>query len=188
MVNYADYFRNIPNPSEQMGRSIQNVAAMKQSQLKIQELKQNQERAQQMQADLTAVAQNPSRTPKDFADLMVKYPSLASNLKESYDLLTSEQQRTKMSQSKNIYAAIASKQYDVAERLIESQKQAAENVGDDQEATALEALLRITKMNPEAALMTAGINLSATMGPEGFGEFYEKLSSTEIERQLAPGK
>lgn len=180
-IDYLSYQQAVKSPLEM-------ALAGYQSGLDIRQAQAQKAQAAQMQADLATLAQNPQANARDYASMMMKYPQMSEHFKQTFDLLNGEQQRVKQSQALNLFSAIDAGQIDVAERLLEQQKAAAENSGLYQDAQSADALLQLVRANPQAAKTSAGLLLSSTMGPDKFAETWTKLQSEQRERELLPGQ
>jgi len=141
-----------------------------------------------MQLDLAALSENPTAGAKEYASMITKYPVISEHLKRSFDVLEVDQQRTAQAQALNIYSAIDAGEVGIAKKMLEEQKAAAENSGVPERAQSAEVMLKLLEVNPQAAKTSAGLALSATMGPKQFGDVFTKLQTERRERGLAPAK
>lgn len=145
-----------------------------------------QEQAQQMQRDLGALGLNPS--PSAIAAMMVKYPQLAEKFKPSLEALTAQQKESRLSQASSVYAAVQSGRTDIAKDLLEKQALAFENSGDKEGAGGARTMLQLLD-SPEGVntfLGSAGTYLAAAMGPDKFAEAFSKLGMERRAEALAP--
>ena len=187
-INYADYFRNVQSPMEQAMQGVQNAVQMKGAFDKQKLLQQQQADALQMKSDLAGLASLENPTPQDFQAVMLKWPSLAENLKTPYEALTEQQAAGKRTNALNIYAALDAGQSDVARGILQRQLEAANNSGNQTEADTAQALLQQIDIDPKIARTTAGLYLASTMGVDKFGDTWTKLQSEQRERALLPGE
>lgn len=139
------------------------------------------EQTRRMQEDLAALSQNPSPTAQDFARITTKYPALAAHFKNTWDMLNTDQQQSRLSQASQVYAALQSGNIDVAKRLLNEQLTAARNSGREQDAKAAETMLGLVDTKPEMALSSAGLMLSSVLGPEKFSTTFETLAKLPSE-------
>jgi hypothetical protein len=154
------------------------------SRLKIEQLKTQQDQQRAMQADMSALSANP--TPAAISSMMVKYPQLSEQLKRSYDTLSSEQQKSKISQASEIYSAMNTGDYELTKKLLSDQANAYKNSGNDKDAEGLNVLSKMIDINPEQAKVTTGLFLAASMGPDKFSETFSKLQADRRAEDLHP--
>lgn len=185
MVQPINYTLNIPNPNQQINQSLQTLS-------NIDKFKANRAGAQaqqaaqaQMQADLAALGENPS--PRGVASLMVKYPQLSEQFKRTYDVLSEEDQRERLTQSSQVYAALEAGRPDVAQELLLESAQAYRNGGRERDAKTLESLNKMIEISPGTAKTTIGLGLAGMMGPDKFTETYSKLQEERRTQEEQPG-
>lgn len=140
----------------------------------------------QMQADLGALASNP--TPSALISMMAKYPSLGENFKRTYDVLSSEQKDARLTQATQVYAALQAGKPEIAAQLLVDQATAYRNSGQEREAQTLDDLSALVKASPGTASTSAGLFLASAMGPDKFAETFTKLQSDRREAELQPSK
>jgi hypothetical protein len=117
---------------------------------------------------------------------MVKYPSMSEQFKRTYDVLSAEQQKSRVDQASQVYAALESGQPDMAQRILKEQAVAYRNSGMEKEAKTLDDLAEMARLSPETARTSTGLFLASAMGPEKFIETFTKLQSERREADLAP--
>lgn len=182
MVQPINYSLNLPDPTENLMRSIQIAGGV--NQLKSQ--RANQEAAQQnqirLQKDLAQLGVNP--TPAALAQIMTRHPQMSEQFNRVYGVLDAEQQKSRVSQASQIYAALDADQPEVAQNLLQDQAKAYRNSGLEKEAKALDDLMEVVKLSPETARTTAGLFLASAMGPDKFTETFTKLEADRRSRQL----
>ena len=161
---------------------------MRQQQEKQAQLQQQRVEAAQMKADLASLASIENPTPQDFQAVMLKWPTLAENLKTPYQQLTEQQAAAKRGNALNIYAALDAGQTSTAKEILQRQYDAAVNSGNQMEADTAKSLLQQIDIDPKIARTTAGLHLASTMGVEKFGDTWTKLQSEQRERALLPGE
>ena len=187
-INYADYFRSVQSPMQKSMQGLQNAMSMQSALNKQKALEQAQADATAMRQDLAGLAAIENPTPKDYQAVMLKWPSLAENLKAPYEALNEQQASSKRANALNIYAALDAGQSDVARGILQRQLDAAENAGNQVEADTARALMQQIDIDPKIARTTAGLYLSSTMGVDKFGDTWTKLQSEQRERALLPGE
>lgn len=184
MINPNSFAVDIPDPSKTFSDSFVGAAkiqnAVQQNQLAQQQL----ERKQQLQSDLNALGNNP--TPQQIASISGKYPELSEHFKRSYDMLTTEQQQSRLQSAIPIYAAVASGNYQTAIDQLNQNAQAYKNSGLDQDAKMSEAMAQLVQLHPETANKTMGLMLSSTMGPEKFASTFGTISDQNRADQKQP--
>ena len=187
-VNYAQYQQGLQDPLQTSLESYKQGVAIREGQTKRADLELKKQQALTLQTDLATLASNTQAGAKDYASMMTKYPQLSEHFQKAYSVLESGQQEVQRNHALQLFSALDANQTDVAVRLLTEQKLAAENSGLTQEATAADLMLKIIETNPEAAKASAGLMLSATMGPDKFAATYEKIQTEQRKRQLQPGE
>lgn len=187
-LDYLAYQQNVANPLQQAFSGYQAGLQMRQQQDKQAQLQQQQAEAAQMKADLAGLASIENPTPQDFQAVMLKWPTLAENLKTPYQQLTEQQAAAKRGNALNIYAALDAGQTDTAKTILQRQLDAALNSGNQMEADTAKSLLQQIEIDPKIARTTAGLYLASTMGVEKFGDTWTKLQEEGRTQRLASVK
>lgn len=181
-----NYMLDVKNPFQialsgvEAGLGISNAmdkAAQQQQQLQLQK---------QMQTDLGVLASNPNPTAQDFAQITTKYPSLAEHFKNTWNMLNTDQQQTRLSQASQIFAALNAGQPDIASKLAADQAAAFKNSGQDKDAQAMDTLSQLITKSPETAKTSTGLLLSSILGPEKFATTYSTLA--KLPSEVAKGQ
>lgn len=165
--------------SNAMDKAEQQRIALQKQQLEV-------DQTRRMQEDLAALSQNPNPTAQDFAHITTKYPALAEHFKNTWSMLNTDQQQSRLSQASQVYAALQSGNTDVAKRLLNDQLSAARNSGREQDAKAAETMLGLVDIKPEMALNSAGLMLSSVLGPEKFSTTFATLA--KLPSEIAQGQ
>lgn len=185
-----DYsLQGVPNPTQNLLQTIaagQGIQQLKASQIAAKQAEVNFKQQQQMQSDLAMLSQNPS--PAAIAQMTVKYPALSEHFKRTYDMLGSEQQKARVDQASEVYAAMSSGDNDLAVSRLNSQAEAYKNSGMDKESKTLTDLAELIKLHPETARTSTALFLASAMGPEKFTDTFTKLQSEQREANLEPSK
>jgi hypothetical protein len=181
-----NYSLNLPDPTQQMTQALQMKSTVDQMNTQKTQAEQAQAARQQLQTDLSGLGENPS--PAALSQLMVKYPQMSEEFKRTYDVLDSEQQKSRVSQASQVYAALEAGQPDMAQRILLEQAEAYRNSSMDKEAKTLEDLAELTRVSPSTAKTSAGLFLASSMGPEKFTETFTKLQNERREAGLDPSK
>jgi uncharacterized membrane-anchored protein YhcB (DUF1043 family) len=161
-----------------MGTAMDKAEAQK---VAIQKQQEELEQRRQMQADLAELSQKTNPTAQDFASITTKYPALAEHFKNTWSMLNTDQQQSRLSQATQVYAALQSGNTDVAKRLLNEQIAAARNSGREQDAKSAETMLGLVDTKPEFALNSAGLMLSSVLGPEKFSTTFSTLAKLPSE-------
>lgn len=98
-------------------------------------------------------------TPSAFAELTAKYPQQREAFKQSFELLSSDQQNNEFMAGAQAFNAIKSGNIDAAKQLLQTRIEAARNAGQD--TSKLEAMLTGLDVNPDFVANTLGMTLSA---------------------------
>ena len=125
-----------------------------------------QAKAEAMQADLLAFAENPGATSQDYAHLMMKHPNIASGIKSGWDLMNEGRREATLRDVAQIYSAIDTGRIDIANELLEQRLEAARNSGDDETAQQMDIAIKTLEVDPRAAKTTLGITLKALGGSQ----------------------
>lgn len=184
-----DYTINLPNPSQSLIGAVaagQGLTQLKAAQTAVKREEAALLQQQQLQADLAKLSQNTS--PAAVAQMMAKYPALSEHFKRTYDVLGQEQQKARLDQATEVYAALSSNDPELARERLLSQSEAYKNSGMDRESKSLADMAELIKLHPETAKTSVGLFLASTMGPEKFTETFSKLESERRERDLEPSQ
>jgi hypothetical protein len=133
---------------------------------------------------LATLSANP--TPQAIAQMSIKYPQLSEGFKRSYDMLAPEQKQARLSATVPVYAAALNGQPGVAADLLDRQADSLKNSGREQEAEQTRAFATLFRDQPESAKQTAGLLLSAVMGPDKFVETFGQLGQEQRAAELQP--
>lgn len=145
--------------------------------------------AQQAQAammrDINSVSQNPAATAKDYVGLMMRYPSMAGNIKDSLSTLNTAQQQSMMSDMSQIYAAAQNGRADIATTLTQRLYDVAQSSGDEQGVMRYGAMLAGQQADPNYLKNTSGIAMSAVYGDK-FADMFPKVVDAQQKVELMP--
>jgi hypothetical protein len=140
----------------------------------------------QMNVDLGALAQKQNPQAQDFAAITTKYPALAEHFKNTWSMLNTDQQQSRLGQATQVYAALNAGKPDIAKDLLTKQRDAATNAGNAQDAQAADTMLKMVDLHPQVALNSAGLMLSSVLGPEKFSSTFSTLS--KLPSEVAAGE
>jgi hypothetical protein len=185
-MDYTSAFNGVLSPYQAMMQGVQGGAAIQQLQQQQAAQQAQLAQARQMQADLNGLSQNP--TPDAIGAMILKYPSLAENLKRGADVVGGAQKAAFLDHAGQVYAAIRSGKPDIAQSLLADRATALRNSGDETGAKATEQMAQQLKDNPQGAELMTGMHLAAAIGPEKFAETFGKLGSERRADDEEPAK
>lgn len=184
---------NLPDPAKAVlsgiGTGIKLYDTLAEANLNRQKLRTailEQQQQQQMQTELGELSKNP--TTDALVKMMIKYPKLSEHFKSTYGVLSGEQQRNKLNQASQVYAALEAGKNDTAMQTLEEQAAAYRNSGLDNDAKVLDDLRELIKASPETAKTSTGLFLASAMGPDKFAETFTKLGAERRAAGLAPSE
>ncbi len=134
---------------------------------------------QQMQQELSNFASKSNKTHDDYANIMAKYPALAEDFKRSYDVLDSGKQQATFKTASRIYAATASKRFDLAKSILENEAVGYENSGDKETAGYLRQMATMAETDPEGLQTLTGLTLAST-NPSQFKDVLGALNQNDL--------
>jgi hypothetical protein len=185
MPQPINYMIDVKDPLEQALRGYQVGSALGQQNLAKQQQEAGRQQAVQMQSDLMALSSKPNATEKDYREFKIKYPSMPDHFNKVLGSMSEEQKQAKQNQAIRVFSALNTGNTDVAERILQEQKEASENSGDTEGARGAEAMLKMLKINPDAAKTSTGLMLSVSMGSEKFSEALENLGTESRAKNMA---
>lgn len=183
-LNYSGAFANIPSPQASFMEGVKGGAGIQQLQQQQQAAAAARLQQQQMQDDLAALSQNP--TTDAIGRMSIKYPQLSENFKRSFDILDPAQKQAKLEHASQVYAAINSNKPDVAQKILNDQAAALRNSGNEKDAKAAEIMATLVRDHPEMAKTSAGLILSAAVGPDKFAATYGAVGGEQRAQEQAP--
>ncbi len=181
-----NYALNVPNPTQAVLQGVQlagGLAETRAAQTKAAAVQLETDRRKAFNADVAKIAANP--TAAGYASLAARYPESAAVLKESYGLLSAEEQKERITQASSVYSALSAGEYEFAQETLTKQAEAYRAAGREKDAKQLEDLAKLVELSPETAQTTAGLYLATNMGAEKFVEGFSKL---EAERRTTAGE
>jgi hypothetical protein len=183
-INYTSAFADLPSPNAAMMQGIKDGAGIQALQAQQQQAQLAQQQKMQMNADLAALANNP--TTEAIGKMSIKYPALSENFKRSFDILDPAQRQSKLDHAAQVYAALHNGQPDVAQKILKDQAEAYRNVGNEKDAQGSETFAEMIRIHPEMAMTTGGLMLSAAMGPDKFAAAFPALGTAKRAEDEAP--
>ena len=141
------------------------------------------EKKKSFEAELSDIVENPSTSK--LADLSLRYPEFADQLKTPYEQLSETQQKMELAEASRVYAALKSDKPQIAERILYEQADAYENGGDKENAQATRDFAEMVAISPETALTTSGLFLASILGPDKFASTFSTLENDRrMEKQF----
>ena len=153
-VTYQNISLPVPNLGEQFAGLGTAIGAAR-------ERMTAQEEAQRLKGQYSADIQRAFDlgTPKAFAELSAKYPQQREAFKQSFEMLSSDQQNNEFMAGAQAFNAIKSGNVDAAKQLLQTRIEAGRNSGQD--TSKLESMLTGLDGDPEFVANTLGMTLSA---------------------------
>lgn len=146
------------------------------------------QRQQQMRGDLATLANHGNPTASDYATLVLKYPELKDSFKQGWDMLSSEQQRQRVSNAGPIVNAMNSGRMDLATDMLQQNVDALKNSnGSPEDIRAAEMWLRSAKEAPDALKFKGNMFLASVMGND-YAKTFLDTSTAENANAATPGK
>lgn len=183
-----DYSIDVATPFQSALQGYQAGAAIRDDQLKQQQMQQAQAAQQQMQQDLRAFSQIQNPGAADYARITTRYPQLSEQFKRSWEMLKPEQQSNELGHATQVYAATLNGRPEVAEQLLRERATALRNSGDEAKAKHAETMAQLVKLDPAGASRTVGLMLSSVMDPDKFAETFGKLGTEGRAAEQAPAE
>lgn len=189
MIDPQAYSINLPNYSDTAFRGfnqgLATVMDIGKTQAAFEAQKAAQAQQQQMQADLSDLANNP--TPEKFVKYSAMYPQFSESIKRTSDTWSENQKRN--STSTAIQTAMLLKGGDAkgAEDFLENTAKAYENAGSIEQAKSTRALVNVIKNAPEEAYKTALLYAGNGLSGDELSKFLGELGSeNRAEQKLQP--
>lgn len=183
-INYTGAFAGLQSPSESFVQGIQGGVGIQQVQAQQQQAAIAAQQKEQMQADLAALAANP--TSQAIGQMSIKYPALSENFKRSFDMLEPAQKQSKLEHATQVYAALHNGEPAIAKQILTDQAAALRNSGNEPDAKAAETMAGLIDAHPQFAQTTAGLMISSAMGPEKFATTFAALGKESRDSAEAP--
>ncbi|MCU0951443.1 MAG: hypothetical protein MUC68_10360 [Burkholderiaceae bacterium] len=179
-----DYMTQVRQPFQAALQGYQAGAAIRDDQQQQQALAlQAQQRQaallaqQQMQQEVAALSSNPSATAKDYAALVMKYPSLREPAKQSWEMVSQDRRAGVQEMLTRAYAATSSGRPDIAQNILRERAAAMRNSGDEAGAKSMEQSAELIGQDPVQARYQIGTFLAGIMEPDKFAETFAKLGA-----------
>jgi hypothetical protein len=183
-----NYGFNVQNPTESFLQSFQAGSDIRQARME-QEQAERQAKQQEVLAQAFERLRQPGATAKDYADLAMMLPETqAKAVRESFGMISADQQQNALRQSGQVFSAFKSGQPDIAINLMERQIEAKRNAGDEEGAKFLETWRDVAKQDPKAVEDYFGFSISQMPGGDKVITSAIALGGEKREQELQPFK
>lgn len=188
MIDPRSYTIDLPNYANTAMQGFQQGAQVmgyfQDRERAAQQAEIERQKAQQMQTDLSDLANNP--TPENYTKYMTLYPQLSEQFKRGYDTMTDSAKKRSTKTAVEVSTLLNAGDTVGAKQTLERMATAYENAGDAGQAQSNRALAKLVETNPElakaSALMIAGQGLDG----DQFAEFMTKLGTEKRAEQMQP--
>jgi hypothetical protein len=196
MVAPINYIQDVQSPFQaaaqgfQFGSGIQQMQAEREAQqLKLQQDQMALEQQRALSARIKSVMSNPNPTAKDYAQLSMLMPKdQAESTRKAWDMLDAEKQKSRLSKTGQVLAALNSDVPEIAQDLLAEEAAALRNSGDEAGAKAAETYAQIAKLNPAMARTNIGLLLTQIPGGDKVIEGVTKLGTERRAEEKAPAE
>jgi hypothetical protein len=166
-----------------------DVATIQATQQKRELERQALVKAQEKQTELENLFKDPNATAADYARVTAFLPKdQAENVLKSFNMMTGEQQQTRLAQSGQIFSALKAGQPEIAKNLLKDQAVALRNSGRENDAKAAETYLQLIDLNPTGAQTTIGLMMAQLPGGKEYLENVDKTLGTIRAEAKAPSE
>lgn len=164
-----DYSSQVQNPFQSVLAGYQGGAAIRNDVQQQEQYRAAQQAAmaqRQQQAEvLNSLISNKNATASDYANASLLVPGLKDQLKQSWEMKSSDQQQSQLRDVGQVYAAVSSGRPDLAAQKLTERATALEAAGGSkQEVQALKAQAEAITAHPEFARATVGMMLASLPG------------------------
>jgi hypothetical protein len=191
-IQPIDYATEVQSPFEaalggfKLGSDVATIQATQQKR----ELERKAlEKAQEKQTDLENLFKNPNATSADYARVTAFLPKdQAEGVRKSFEMMTGEQQQTRLAQSGQIFSALKAGQPEIAKNILKDQAVALRKSGRENDAKAAETYLQLIDLNPTGAQTTIGLMMAQLPGGKEYLENVDKALGTIRAEAKAPSE
>ena len=191
-IQPIDYATDVQSPFEAALGGFKlgsDVATMQATRQKRELERQALEKAQEKQTELENLFKDPNATAEDYARVTAFLPKdQAEGVRKSFEMMTGEQQQTRLAQSGQIFSALKAGQPDIAKNLLKDQAAALRNSGRENDAKAAETYLQLIELNPTGAQTTIGLMMAQLPGGKEYLENVDKTLGTIRAEAKAPSE
>jgi hypothetical protein len=171
-----------PDLVENYNRGLEIGNAQQDRQRMLDQEQAAKDQQMQFQQDMYSVYSNPAAGSREYGALMMKYPSMAENIKKSWDVVSPDQQSTLASDMTQVYSALQNGRDDFAIQLLQEKAGAARNSGDEEGAQKFEMMVETGKADPMLLKDSTGMTLFAIKGKD-YLEGLQKAPYGEVEAE-----
>lgn len=166
-----DYSSQVQNPFQSVLAGYQGGAAIRNDVQQQEQYRAAQQAAmaqRQQQAEvLNSLISNKNATASDYANASLLVPGLKDQLKQSWEMKSSDQQQSQLRDVSQVYAAVSNGRPDLAAQKLNERAAALEAAGGTkQEVQALKSQAEAITAHPEFARATVGMMLASLPGGE----------------------
>lgn len=177
-----DYSINAPDAYKSVLSGFQTGININELQLQQQAKELEMQRRQELQKKVSALADNPNPTAKDYANVALFMPkNEADSLRSNFELLNKEQKENELRFGGQVVSAFSSKSPEVGLKLLRERADAERNSGKEDRAQAYETWAKIAEINPTTAQKSIGLMLASLPGGD-------KVLEASIKALKAPGE
>jgi hypothetical protein len=191
-IQPIDYATDVQSPFEAALGGFKlgsDVATIQATQQKRELERQALEKAQEKQTDLENLFKDPNATAEDYARVTAFLPKdQAEGVRKSFEMMTGEQQQTRLAQAGQIFSALKAGQPEIAKNRLKDQAVASRNSGRENDAKAAETYLQLIDLNPTGAQTTIGLMMAQLPGGKEYLENVDKTLSTMRAEAKAPSE
>ena len=191
-IQPIDYATDVQSPFEAALGGFKlgsDVATMQATQQKRELERKALEKAQKKQTELENLFKDPNATAEDYARVTAFLPKdQAEGVRKSFEMMTGEQQQTRLAQSGQIFSALKAGQPEIAKNLLKDQALALRNSGRKNDAKAAETYLQLIDLNPTGAQTTIGLMMAQLPGGKEYLENVDKTLGTMRAEAKAPSE
>jgi hypothetical protein len=191
-IQPIDYATEVQSPFEAALGGFKlgsDVATMQVTQQKRELERKALEKAQEKQTELENLFKDPNATAEDYARVTAFLPKdQAEGVRKSFEMMTGEQQQTRLAQSGQIFSALKAGQPEIAKNLLKDQAVALRNSGRENDAKAAETYLQLIDLNPNGAQTTIGLMMAQLPGGKEYLENVDKTLGTMRAEAKAPSE
>jgi hypothetical protein len=191
-IQPIDYATDVQSPFEAALGGFKlgsDVATIQATQQKRELERQALVKAQEKQTELENLFKDPNATAEDYARVTAFLPKdQAEGVRKSFEMMTGEQQQTRLAQSGQIFSALKAGQPEIAKNLLKDQAVALRNSGRENDAKAAETYLQLIDLNPTGAQTTIGLMMAQLPGGKEYLENVDKTLGTIRAEAKAPSE
>lgn len=188
MIDPRSYTIDLPNYANTAMQGFQQGAQVmgyfQDRERAAQQAEIERQKAQQMQTDLSDLANNP--TAENYTKYMTLYPQLSEQFKRGYDTMTDSAKRRSTKTAVEVSTLLNAGDTIGAKQTLERMATAYENAGDAGQAQSNRALAKLVETNPELAKASAFMIAGQGLDGDQFAEFMTKLGAEKRAEQMQP--